>query len=1434
MALDLIPVDDGQPQEPSAPKLDLIPVEDDPKLPDTSGIEKMAQENMAQQENSGQQTPAKNLNAAMGYNALSPPQNTPLPEGVRRHINQSYTDGTATTAADWAQTAIPAVAHAIIPGATGSWNPGATGDFGLQANGPGMTFLKAMGVDVPSMVASVPPFSAAAGFTAKTLAPMAKGEVGTLAVGGISIVAGTLAAMASSGVTKAGQDAFLKAHPEIADAVGISPEQLKLNAEAHPWMAKGGALASQLIAFKPGISPIKTMLTNAGLMGGIETGREVISGEKLSPEDILAQTITGAIMKENSFGKKLSSIGEEAVSRISARYAAMKSTISEKTGVPADQVTPDHTDSTIAGAYTHDVHPHAQDYHVAATAIFGKDGAENGTALLKKINSETGIRPEEVHADTVSNPEILKQILSGDVPKEYDHLREPLETIAEDAGLKAEKTSESQTSSDTVDTKNRYEQAKVNGFKDLPPDNEMSEAISLNEELHDGYEKAKINGFSGNLHDYVSSLDPATQDQFGKALWLMKWQQDSASGGNGGKEPPSQPPSSEETPEYTAAKNKILDTISIGEQEPQKPGLTWDKIYTAIVDKLNPIKESMQSLGQKISSDKDAYKIMRLMASVGDKGKHFLEHGTIDFNTGKINGKSLKEVLAPVKDDLNGFRAYITSKRALELESRGIKTGKDADAARRVINGGMERFEATSKELNDYQTRLLKYLKDAGILNDDQFSAIKKSNADYIPYYRLMEEGERSGGPTSGSPIKSIKGSERITIDPLESIIRNTYAFTKIAEKNTSVKSAYDNWSAQPHPEDYFTLDNAKPAPVKITDREMQKFLKDNNIHDVPEDALTIFRASRRPLSKDQIGFFDNGKFTVLKVDPDMAEAFNSVPKEQHNLLMSLLKFPASALRAGLTTPEFIVRHLIRNQLSASTLSEKGNIPFYDTYKGLISYLKKDEDYQMALRSGALPSIEPFLDRDTVQEQLKKLTSTSEGSVQKLKEHLTGDSILDTAKNVVKSPIDFLHALQQTLETSTRLGAFKRAIGEQDQTKANMVEAAFHARNIAPDPGRIGSKTGLWNSITALFNTEIQHTDQLTNALRKNTLPTLAKLFAGITLPSIALWIHNKDNPLYQNTPPWEKDFFWIVPLGDRPGDTVLRIPKPFLMGEVFGSVPERILDKLFEHDPNNFGLEHLANDLGSWATPNIIPTGPEAVIEHLTNHSFFKGENLVPDRQSGPNGPIPEERFTPYTSELTKSLGSAIGHVPILGNTSLASPIILDNYIYKWTGGIGTYIWQTADKALRSAGVLPDPVKPASTLADDPFIKAFVSRNPASNAAPILEFEENFKQKQEIYNTIKSAEKDEDQDKADAIRKRFSFDDDDYARLKDTNDGIINEYKTIKDIQKNPEISPQEKRQLIDQAYNEMIQATKSANEYPNKSIAPESDNDNVGEEQP
>src|SRR5207253_2735319 len=97
----------------------------------------------------------------------------------------------------------------------------------------------------------------------------------------------------------------------------------------------------------------------------------------------------------------------------------------------------------------------------------------------------------------------------------------------------------------------------------------------------------------------------------------------------------------------------------------------------------------------------------------------------------------------------------------------------------------------------------------------------------------------------------------------------------------------------------------------------------------------------------------------------------------------------------------------------------------------------------------------------------------------------------------------------------------------------------------------------------------------------------MGRAAVGITLPSVLLHFANRDEEGYAEIPQWQRDLFWLVKMGDH----WIRIPKPFELGMVFGSIPERLLEFADTHDPKGVteSLKVIAGDIGQMVTP--IPT---------------------------------------------------------------------------------------------------------------------------------------------------------------------------------------------------------------------------------------------------
>jgi hypothetical protein len=153
----------------------------------------------------------------------------------------------------------------------------------------------------------------------------------------------------------------------------------------------------------------------------------------------------------------------------------------------------------------------------------------------------------------------------------------------------------------------------------------------------------------------------------------------------------------------------------------------------------------------------------------------------------------------------------------------------------------------------------------------------------------------------------------------------------------------------------------------------------------------------------------------------------------------------------------------------------------------------------------------------------------------------------------------------------------------------------------------------------------------------------------------------------------------------------------------------------------------------------------------------------------------------------------------------AVTSPILIENYIRGWSGNLGMYALSAADLALRKAGVLPDPPKPASTLADIPVVRAFVVRYPTATAQSIQDFYDAYDTNKKFYDTWMAKAKDGDSDAM--ARVQAAGGPCMFVQLDGIRQVLSEHNQLIRDVWKDPKSGPAEKRQLIDQLYFSMVE---------------------------
>lgn len=756
--------------------------------------------------------------------------------------------------------------------------------------------------------------------------------------------------------------------------------------------------------------------------------------------------------------------------------------------------------------------------------------------------------------------------------------------------------------------------------------------------------------------------------------------------------------------------------------------------YTKLVDELNPLKDLVEEVerqtGEKIAFDDNPYMQAWLARGWAGKAEALIEHGVPEHGI-----KSLKEILKGVGEkEHKEFSAYLVALHDLDLHKNKQKATFDytEDAAVLGKHAGNERFQKAAVAIYKYQDYMLQMLVKEGMLTAKAYHTMRKMYPHYIPFFRDMSDAGMQSFLSGGkgfidvsSPVKRFKGSTRDIIDPLESIIKNTFQFYNTIERNhvgrTFAKLADKNGVGQ------------------IVERVHGNKAKTDNTFNV----------------------WENGEKVTYETTPELIQTMRMLDKDQSNMVVKIFSYPANWLRAGATlSPEFILRNPVRDMIGASIYSKHGFIPVVDTFKGLALFLKKGELYWEYMKSGAAHAAMVSLDRDYLGGQLRDIMKR-ESKFTKL----------------IKNPIEALRAMSEATEMATRLaeydnarkgytGVVNRLFGKE-RKPLSAREAALESRDITLDFSRRGTHTKRLNQITAFFNATLQGADKMARAFKEDPRGMTVKTMLYITLPSVLLWYMNKDDERYQELPQWEKDTFWIIPGKEN----MYKIPKPFEAGVLFGTSFERMLQYMDDAKNNrkSVGFKGYGERVMDSLAPGLIPTGAIPVLEYMTNHSFFRQRNIIPQSQEN----LPARlQYGANSSEVAKFVGDKIN----------VSPYFVDNTIRGYGGGLAGLGLSAIDAA---SGAKENNA--SKKWYEAPGLRGFTAA-PYQSSNSVQRVYDDYKEQEKLHNAFKLTG-----------QRPEGYDAKEFARLKNASDSLKNLNKASKAIINNERMSGEQKREQLD-----------------------------------
>ena len=859
----------------------------------------------------------------------------------------------------------------------------------------------------------------------------------------------------------------------------------------------------------------------------------------------------------------------------------------------------------------------------------------------------------------------------------------------------------------------------------------------------------------------------------------------------------------------------------------------WRKLRTSVVDDLTPLRHAVER-AEVDQSDiaADAGTLADLARGSAGQAELMIEDGMIDFGSRRVVGNSYKQVFDPLRNEAGKLDPAVYDDWADYAVATRVKylydTRQDVkflgvqleDAFQTILELETPEFMATLRRFQEYNNGLLDWLEGAGVLSPGSRQAINQANEVYVPLMRVVDDKLPTG--TGGrkltnrkDPIKRIRGSGRLILDPGEVTLERTYQYTRLAAKQEVSNAIFE--LAQR--EGMGHLIEAIPAPLKAikvrTDEALKALRKtggggddeladalagfsDELLKGLPDDAkaemLTFFRPGEYLGADNVISVLVDGKRKFFEVDPELFKALEGIDEIDLPRWMNVLASPARTLRAGATlAPEFGPRNVIRDQLMAGIQSEYGFVPFLDMVRGMASLLKNDEYARAFKAGGGARATLVGLDRASIRKSFRDSTGV---------------------ENVIMNPMDALRAVSSFFENSTRVGEVRLALKElraQGVPEGEAVRRATKAgREVSVDFGRSGTQTKQLRMMAAFWNARLQGYDKLFRTFKANPARTTARAAALITVPSVLEYMANRDDPEYFEIPQWQRDLFWLV---KTPGGHWLRFPKPFELGIVFGTIPQRILEWMDRNDPEGFEVaaKDFFKDQASGFVP--VPTFAVPLIDNYANFNGFLERPIVP---RGLTGVDPEEQFTNRTSEVSKQLGRML-------NTS---PAKVDNLVYAYTGGLGRLALQTVDFGVELAGEreLSGDLRPLAFRL--PGVRGFTVRPPGSSSESIerlYRLRATANQKRSTYDKLRREKRTEEAEAYYAENK-------DWILMRTRLERIVRQLSRIRDridaVRANRALSADAKAQQIAELERRMteIAATALGRERPPRlSLAPE-----------
>lgn len=606
------------------------------------------------------------------------------------------------------------------------------------------------------------------------------------------------------------------------------------------------------------------------------------------------------------------------------------------------------------------------------------------------------------------------------------------------------------------------------------------------------------------------------------------------------------------------------------------------------------------------------------------------------------------------------YTAEESRKIVQELEQAHPELKKQAEAIQRFHDDFMQEWAVGS-----------------GLMSQAQWQVLKDKYPDYVQTFRARDEWgnadiTRRGRIDSMSPIRQAVGdiSEIIPFEDAEMMQVN--AIVKAARRNELFRNLYD--FAKEHPKQAAPFIRIKAQNSATPETMAGEY--DSIIENVTQNAMRTENGSY------QIIAMIDGKPVQMEVNAEIYAGLQNLYGQDRGAsdafgarVAQWVTNPFKQLTTG-RNPLFFLSNFPKDFQTAYINTTSGR-------KTLAGYLW---DVGGTVRSMAQNSSE--------WQTFQALGGKNSGFYHNEK------GFRESAKTAehrgVRRAVDMIgtpfEMVSENTEALWRFNEYRAAIRKYGDTQEGRAKAMQAAADVTTNFSRSAPMAKATENYCAYLNASLQGLDKMARQLKNHPFLTTRRAAEIIALPTILLYMLNKDDEDYQHLNDRTKDNYYCIPTGKG---TFIKIPKSREYGVAMGALLERFMRLRDGEDP-----ETALDGIGGQFLTNIAPSNPftdniaKTIFIDLPTNQDFAGRSIIPERLANLS---PENQYDYTTSKAgiaaSKAWNATLGRL-----FPKMAPIQADYLIDSNLGFVGDMILGSTQQGSKSVkdvlkAVIAEPV---------------------------------------------------------------------------------------------------------------------------------------------